>query len=286
MENKKINISTFIGCDKSYEEASLVLFGVPFDGTTSFRPGTRFAMQAIRTDSYGLETYSPYLDRDLENIAVFDGGDLDLPFGNTEKVMDIIFEYSRTVLNDGKKFLMVGGEHLVSLSSIKAAYEKYPDLHLIHIDAHTDLREHYLGEKLSHASVIRNCHEFLGDGRIFQFGIRSGLKEEFEWAKEHTYLEKFSLDTFAEKMDELADVPVYITIDLDVLDPGVFPGTGTPEPGGISYRDLLDAIGHMQKLNQIVAADVVELSPPYDPSGASTAVACKTVREMLLTLGE
>lgn len=286
MENKKLNISTFIGCDKSYEEASLVLFGVPFDGTTSFRPGTRFAMQAIRTDSYGLETYSPYLDRDLENIAVFDGGDLDLPFGNTEKVMDIIFEYSRGVLTDGKKFLMVGGEHLVSLSSIKAAYEKYSDLHLIHIDAHTDLREHYLGEKLSHASVIRNCHGFLGDGRIFQFGIRSGLKEEFEWAKEHTYLEKFSLETFAEKMDELANVPVYITIDLDVLDPGIFPGTGTPEPGGISYRDLLDAIGHMQKLNQIVAADVVELSPPYDPSGASTAVACKTVREMLLTLGK
>ncbi|MEK0288851.1 agmatinase [Caldifermentibacillus hisashii] len=286
MGNKKMNISTFIGCDKSYEEASLVLFGVPFDVTTSFRPGTRFAMQAIRTDSYGLETYSPYLDRDLENIAVFDGGDLDLPFGNTEKVMDIIFEYSRGVLTDGKKFLMVGGEHLVSLSSIKAAYEKYSDLHLIHIDAHTDLREHYLGEKLSHASVIRNCHGFLGDGRIFQFGIRSGLKEEFEWAKEHTYLEKFSLETFAEKMDELANVPVYITIDLDVLDPGIFPGTGTPEPGGISYRDLLDAIGHMQKLNQIVAADVVELSPPYDPSGASTAVACKTVREMLLTLGK
>ncbi|MGG3689749.1 agmatinase [Caldifermentibacillus hisashii] len=286
MGNKKMNISTFIGCDKSYEEASLVLFGVPFDGTTSFRPGTRFAMQAIRTDSYGLETYSPYLDRDLENIAVFDGGDLDLPFGNTEKVMDIIFEYSRGVLTDGKKFLMVGGEHLVSLSSIKAAYENYSDLHLIHIDAHTDLREHYLGEKLSHASVIRNCHGFLGDGRIFQFGIRSGLKEEFEWAKEHTYLEKFSLETFAEKMDELANVPVYITIDLDVLDPGIFPGTGTPEPGGISYRDLLDAIGHMQKLNQIVAADVVELSPPYDPSGASTAVACKTVREMLLTLGK
>lgn len=286
MGNKKMNISTFIGCDKSYEEASLVLFGVPFDGTTSFRPGTRFAMQAIRTDSYGLETYSPYLDRDLENIAVFDGGDLDLPFGNTEKVMDIIFEYSRGVLTDGKKFLMVGGEHLVSLSSIKAAYEKYSDLHLIHIDAHTDLREHYLGEKLSHASVIRNCHGFLGDGRIFQFGIRSGLKEEFEWAKEHTYMEKFSLETFAEKMDELANVPVYITIDLDVLDPGIFPGTGTPEPGGISYRDLLDAIRHMQKLNQIVAADVVELSPPYDPSGASTAVACKTVREMLLTLGK
>lgn len=281
-----MNIHTFISCDKTYDEANIVLFGVPFDGTTSFRPGTRFAMQAIRSDSYGLETYSPYLDKDLEDEAIFDGGDLDLPFGNTEKVLKIIYDYSRGVLNDGKKFLMVGGEHLVSLSAIKAVYEKYPDLHLVHIDAHTDLRENYLGEKWSHASVIRKCHAFLGNGRIFQFGIRSGLKEEFEWAKEHTYLEKFSLDTFAEKMEELANVPVYITIDLDVLDPGFFPGTGTPEPGGISYRDLLTAIGHMQKLNRIIAADIVELSPPYDPSGASTAVACKTVREMLLTLGD
>ncbi len=281
-----MNIRTFIACDKPYEDADIVIFGVPFDGTTSFRPGTRFAMQAIRNDSYGLETYSPYLDKDLEETAVYDGGDLDLPFGNTEKIMDLIYEYSQEVLADGKKFLMVGGEHLASLSTIQAAYEKYPNLHLIHIDAHTDLRENYIGEKLSHASVIRNCHEFLGDGRIFQFGIRSGLKEEFQWAREHTYLEKFTLNTFGEKMKELANVPVYITIDLDVLDPGVFPGTGTPEPGGITYRELLEALGHMQQLNNIVASDVVELSPPYDPTGASTAVACKTVREMLLILNE
>lgn len=284
MGNKPMNIHTFISCNKRYEEADIVVFGVPFDGTTSFRPGTRFAMQAIRNDSYGLETYSPYLDKDLEQAAVYDGGDLDLPFGNTEKVMDIIYEYSQEVLADGKKFLMVGGEHLVSLSTIQAAYEKYPNLHLIHIDAHTDLRENYIGEKLSHASVIRNCHEFLGDGRIFQFGIRSGLKEEFQWASNHTYIEKFTLHTFGEKIKKLVNVPVYITIDLDVLDPGVFPGTGTPEPGGITYRELLEAIGHMQQLNHIVAADVVELSPPYDPNGASTAVACKTIREMLLIL--
>lgn len=284
MGNKALNMNTFIGCEKTYNEAETVLFGVPFDGTTSFRPGTRFAMQAIRNDSFGLESYSPYLDKDLEGAAIFDGGDLDLPFGNTSKVLDQIFDYCQEVLKDGKKFLMVGGEHLVSLPTIKAAYEKYPDLHLIHIDAHTDLREDYLGEKLSHASVIRRCHEFLGDGRIFQFGIRSGLKEEFEWAKEHTYMERFSLDTLKEKIAKLQDVPVYITIDLDVLDPGVFPGTGTPEPGGITYRELLEAINQFQTLKQIVAADVVELSPPYDPSGASTAMACKTIRELLLTL--
>ncbi|MFE6169429.1 agmatinase [Viridibacillus arvi] len=284
MGNKALNMNTFIGCENSYSEAETVLFGVPFDGTTSFRPGTRFAMQAIRNDSFGLESYSPYLDKDLEDTAIFDGGDLELPFGNTSKVLDQIFDYCQEVLKDGKKFLMVGGEHLVSLPTIKAAYEKYPDLHLIHIDAHTDLREDYLGEKLSHASVIRRCHEFLGDGRIFQFGIRSGLKEEFEWAKEHTYMERFSLDTLKEKIAELQNVPVYITIDLDVLDPGIFPGTGTPEPGGITYRELLEAINQFQTLKQIVAADVVELSPPYDPSGASTAMACKTIRELLLTL--
>lgn len=279
-----MNIQTFIGCESSFEEASTVLFGIPFDGTTSFRPGTRFAMQAIRQDSFGLESYSPYLDRDLEEEAIHDGGDLDLPFGNTERVLSDIATYTKEVLDNGKKFLMVGGEHLVSLPTIEAAYEKYPDLHVIHIDAHTDLREDYMGEPLSHASVIRRCFDFLGDGRIFQFGIRSGLKEEFEWAKEHTYMEKFTIDTLPQIVQRLKDVPVYVTIDLDVLDPGTFPGTGTPEPGGITYKELLAGIAALQDLNQIVAADVVELSPQYDPSGASTAMACKTVREMLLTL--
>ncbi|HAZ59282.1 MAG TPA: agmatinase, partial [Trichococcus sp.] len=226
----------------------------------------------------------PYLDRDLEEEAIHDGGDLDLPFGNTERVLSDIATYTKEVLDNGKKFLMVGGEHLVSLPTIEAAYEKYPDLHVIHIDAHTDLREDYMGEPLSHASVIRRCFDFLGDGRIFQFGIRSGLKEEFEWAKEHTYMEKFTIDTLPQIVQQLKDVPVYVTIDLDVLDPGTFPGTGTPEPGGITYKELLAGIAALQDLNQIVAADVVELSPQYDPSGASTAMACKTVREMLLTL--
>lgn len=284
MTRYPLNVSTFIGCEQNFEESNVVLFGAPFDGTTSFRPGTRFAMQAIRIDSYGLETYSPYQDKDLEDVAVFDGGELDLPFGNTEKVLDQIYQYSKNILGSGRKFLMVGGEHLCSLPAIQAAYETYPNLHVIHIDAHTDLREQYLGEKLSHATVIRRCYDFLGDHRIFQFGIRSGLKEEFEWAKKHTYLERFSLNTLKDKIQELKDVPVYITLDLDVLDPGIFPGTGTPEPGGITYRELLDAILAMQSLNFIVSADVMELSPPYDQTGASTAIACKTIREMLLTL--
>ena len=285
MNNAK-NVSTFIGCDEEYNESEIVLFGIPFDGTTSFRPGTRFAMQAIRPDSYGLETYSPYLKRDLENAKIFDGGDLELPLGNTEQVIETILQYSRDIVADGKKFMMVGGEHLVSYPTIQAMYEKYPDLHVIHLDAHTDLRDTFSGQKLSHATVIRRCHDFLGDGRIFQFGIRSGTEEEFNWASKHTHLEQSTLNTLQEVIEKLKDVPVYITIDLDVLDPSVFPGTGTPEPGGITYRELLQAIYQFQQLNHIVAADVVELSPQYDPSGASTAVACKTIREMLLTLAK
>ena len=279
-----MNNLNFIGCDASFEEAQTILFGVPFDGTTSFRPGTRFAMQAIRPDSYGLETYSPYLDADLEEVMICDAGDLELPFGNTQAVMTQIKDYCTKVLAANKMFYMVGGEHLVSLPAIEAAYEKYPELHVIHLDAHTDLRDDYMGEPLSHASVIRRCHDFLGDGRIFQFGIRSGTREEFEWAKTHTHLEKFTLTTLAKTVEQLKGKPVYITIDLDVLDPAVFPGTGTPEPGGISYTELLAAIKLFQQLNHIVCADVVELSPQYDVSGASTAVACKTIREMLLTI--
>ncbi|GKV70053.1 agmatinase [Sporosarcina sp. NCCP-2716] len=286
MTNKMISTNAFIGCETPYTEAEVVLFGAPFDGTVSFRPGTRFAGQAIRPDSYGLETYSPYLDKDLQDARVFDGGDLELPFGNTERVLEQIGDCSRDVLADGKKFLMIGGEHLVSLPAIRAAYEKYPDLHVIHIDAHTDLRDDYMGDPLSHASIIRRCHDFLGDGRIYQFGIRSGMKSEFEWAETHTHLEKFTLKTLGPVVEQLKDKPVYVTIDLDVLDPGVFPGTGTPEPGGITYRELLTAIDELQQLSNIVAADVVELSPQYDPSGASTAAACKTIREMLLTLCE
>lgn len=278
------NVQTFIGCDNDYTDSEVVLFGIPFDGTTSFRPGTRFASQAVRPDSYGLETYSPYLNKDMDDYAIFDAGDVELSLGNTAKAMDDILSFTRQILADNKRFVMIGGEHLVSLPTIQAIHEKHPNLHVIHIDAHTDLRDEYMGEKLSHAAVIRRCHEFLGDGRIYQFGIRSGMKEEFEWAKEHTHLEKFTLDTLPAIVEQLKDVPVYITIDLDVLDPSVLPGTGTPEPGGISYKELLGAFTQFQKLNHIVSADIVELSPQYDPTGASTAVACKTIREMLLTI--
>lgn len=277
------NIHTFLACNHEYEESNIVLFGAPFDGTTSYRPGTRFASAAIRNESYGIETYSPYLDKDLLDTNIFDAGDLELCFGNTERVLADIEEMTDRILIDNKIPVMIGGEHLVTLGSVRAAIKKYPELHMIHFDAHTDLREDYLGEKLSHASVIRRCWELTGDGKIFQFGIRSGEKEEFYWAKDHTTLQKYNFDNLGTVVEMLKDKPVYLTIDLDVLDPSVFPGTGTPEAGGVTFTQLREALEQVLGLN-IVAMDMNELSPVYDQSGASTALACKLLREILLQL--
>lgn len=277
------NIETFIGCDAEYEDASIVLFGAPFDSTTSYRPGTRFGSSAIRHESYGLETYSPYQDEDLEDYSVFDSGDLELCFGSSEAALSDIEARADEILNDGKLPLLLGGEHLVTLGTVRAALKKYPNLHIIHFDAHTDLRDDYLGAKLSHACVIRRCHDLIGDGKIHQFCIRSGERAEFRFAEEHTDLHKFNFDGLKKVVDELGDVPVYFTIDLDCLDPSCFPGTGTPEAGGVSFLQLLEAIELVSKTN-VVAADLNELNPMLDQSGASTALACKVTRELMLAL--
>jgi len=272
------SINTFIGCDNSYNDADIVLFGAPYDGTTSNRPGARFAGSAIRRESYGLETYSPCLDCDLGDIKVFDSGELEVPFGDPVPVLDMIYGHVKAIINDDKLPVMLGGEHLVTLGAVRAMVEKHPDLNIIHFDAHTDLRDDYLGQKLSHATVIRRCHELIGDNRIYSYGIRSGTREEFEWAGEHIYLQRFNLDNIRE-----TNAPVYLTIDLDVLDPSVFPATGTPEAGGISYNELISGIVSACGMN-IVGCDLVELSPPYDHTGVSTATACKILRELLLCL--
>ena len=279
------NVETFIGCDASYEEAGIVLFGAPFDSTTSFRPGARFGSAAMRHESFGLETYSPYQDKDLTDYAVFDSGDIELCFGSAESALADIEARARQILADGKLPLLLGGEHLVTLGSVRAVAEKYPDLHIIHFDAHADLRQDYLGAQLSHACVLRRCHDILGDGRIHQFCIRSGDREEFRFAEQHTDMHKFSFDGLDEVVARLAadNTPVYFTIDLDCLDCAVFPGTGTPEAGGISFLQLIEAIGKVCRAN-IVAADVNELAPMLDTSGMSTATACKVLRELLLSL--
>ena len=279
------NVETFIACDAPYEAANIVLFGAPFDSTTSYRPGTRFGPSAVRHESYGLETYSPYQDTDLEDASIFDSGDLELCFGSSDAALSAIEERAGIILSDGKLPLMIGGEHLVTLGAVRAALKKYPDLHIIHFDAHADLREEYLGVGLSHACVLRRCHDLVGDGRIHQFCIRSGERTEFEFAKTHTDMHKFSFDGLKETVEALKakDLPIYFTIDLDCLDPSCFPGTGTPEAGGVSFTELLDSIRTVTQ-GRVIAADVNELAPNLDQSGASTALACKVTRELLLAI--
>ena len=281
------NIETFIGCDAEYEESGIVLFGAPFDSTTSFRPGARFGSAAIRHESFGIETYSPYQDKDLLDKKVFDCGDLELSFGSPEAALNDIEEQAGKILNDGKLPIMLGGEHLVTLGAVRAVYEKYPDLQIIHFDAHADLRDDYLGVKLSHACVLRRCFDLVGDKKIHQFCIRSGDREEFAFAKDHTDMHKFSFDGLDEVCGELIanNTPVYFTIDMDCLDPSVFCGTGTPEAGGVSFTELLSAILKISRTN-IVGADINELAPMLDQSGASTAVACKTLRELILSINK
>lgn len=279
------NVENFIGCDSDYGEADIVLYGAPFDSTTSFRPGARFGSAAIRHESFGLETYSPYQDCDLTDRRVFDSGDLELCFGNSALALEQIEARAAHILADGKLPLLVGGEHLVTLGALRAATKKYPALHVIQFDAHADLRDDYLGVALSHACVMRRAYDLLGDGRIHQFCIRSGEREEFAFAKAHTDMHKFSFDGLSETVAALkaAKVPVYLTVDLDCLDPSAFAGTGTPEAGGVTFNQLLDALIEVCRLN-VVGADVNELAPMLDPSGVSTATACKVLRELMLAL--
>lgn len=268
----------WMGENKDYASADIIMLGMPFDGTVSYRPGSRFAPEQIRLASWGLEEYSPYFDKHLQDCNFHDAGDLEFPLGNTTGSLDLIEKNVDEIYKDRKKVFGIGGEHLVTLPEIKAIARYYKNLAIIHFDAHTDLREEYLGEKLSHSAVIRHCGEIIGFENIKQIGIRSGMKEEFELMKKYNTPAK----NFAD-LDSLKDKEIFVTVDLDVLDTSVMPGTGTPETGGFNFIELLRWFKYISKFN-IIGADVVELAPDYDTSGASTAVATKVIRELLMTM--
>ena len=277
--------NVFIGSHPSYEESDIVLYGMPMDWTVSYRPGSRFGPTRIREVSIGLEEYSAYLDRELEEIKYFDAGDIPLPFGNAQKSLDVIEDYIDGLMKDGKIPFGMGGEHLVSWPVMKAVYKKHKDLAIIHFDAHTDLREHYEGEPLSHSTPIRKIADHIGPENVYSFGIRSGMKEEFQWAKENgMHISKFEvLEPLKEILPKLAGRPVYVTIDIDVLDPAHAPGTGTVDAGGITSRELLASIHEIARSEvNVVGADLVEVAPIYDPSEQTANTASKLIREMML----
>ena len=277
--------NVFIKSHSNYEESKAVLYGMPMDWTVSYRPGSRFGPARIREVSIGLEEYSLYLNRELGDVKFFDAGDIPLPFGNPEKSLAEIKNFVRKVLADGKVPIGMGGEHLVSLPVMEAMYEKYPDLAVIHFDAHTDLRTDYEGEEYSHATPIRKFADIVGPTNMYSFGIRSGLKEEFEWAKENgMYIAPFEvLEPLKTKLPELAGRPVYVTIDIDVLDPAHAPGTGTVDAGGITSKELLASIHAIAASNvNVVGFDLVEVAPVYDQSEKTVNAAAKFIREMIL----
>ena len=268
----------WIGQNPDYNSSDIVMLGLPFDGTVSYRSGSRFAPEQIRLASWGLEDYSPRFDRHLEDVNFHDAGDLEFPLGNTYKSLDLIEKNVEEIYRDGKRVFAIGGEHLVTLPEIKAVSKFYKDFAVVHFDAHTDLREEYLGEEMSHSAVIRHVSKIVGAENIKQIGIRSGMKEEWEFMKEHnTLISKYS------ELDVFKDKKIFVTVDLDVLDPSVLPGTGTPESGGMQFNELIGWFEYLKKFD-IIGADVVELAPDYDASGVSTAVAAKVIRELLMVM--
>ncbi len=281
----KRQYDNFLECDSSYNEADIVIVGVPFDSTTSYRPGARFAPKSVRAESYGIESFSPYQNKDLLDCKIMDSGDLEIPIGSTELTLDLVYKNVTQLLKDKKTPALIGGEHLITLGAIRAMKEFYPDLAVVQFDAHCDLREDYLGVELSHATVMRHIHSLIGDNNLYQLGIRSGDRSEFEYSTGRTIMGRFDLNILPETIRSLKGKPVYFTLDLDVLDPGVFPGTGTPEPGGISFKELLDGVLSLTELN-IVGFDITELAPYLDSSGASTIVACKILRELMLLVSK
>lgn len=287
MENKLKNLSSagrFLGSSLDYGDSSIVIMGIPLDYTVSFKPGSRFASQRIRDMSYGLEEYSVYLDSYLHEKKYYDSGDLILPFGNVKKSLDLIGEAAREIFVDGKKPLFIGGEHLMSVPSIHEAYNKYKDdMVVLHYDAHTDLRDEFFGEVYSHANVLKLAAKFMKPQNIYHFGIRSGIREEFEYAKKcsHMYLYDV-LEPMKEVLPEIKGRPIYVTLDIDVVDPAYAPGTGTPEPGGISSKEIISAM-HLLRNYNVIGMDLVEVSPINDCSDITSMLAAKIIREAIIS---
>ncbi|MEW8976910.1 MAG: agmatinase [Symbiobacterium sp.] len=279
-------LADFMASSDDYASARAVLWGIGQDFTTSYRPGTRFGPVRIREASYGIEEFSYHSGQSLTEKNFFDLGDVAVVYGDVRESLARAEQVARRLFADGKLSLMMGGEHLVTLPVVKAAYERYgDDLVLLQFDAHADLREEYLGNPLSHATVMRRCLDFLPARNLYQFGIRSGTREEYEFGMSQCHLFPHEvLEPLRRVVPTLGDRPVYVTIDIDVMDPAFAPGTGTPEPGGITSREMIDALLAMRGLN-VVALDVVEVAPGLDPTDRTPVLAAKLLREAILAFG-
>ena len=273
----------FMGARRDPSDCQVGVFGVPYDGTTSFRPGTRFGPAAIREVSSGLETYCPQLDRDLDTLAYADLGALNIAYGAPEPVVQAVEQATARILALGLKPLMLGGEHSITSGAVAAVAREHPDLVLVQLDAHADLRQTWLGASHSHACAMRRCLEVLPSEDLLQIAIRSGTADEF--SELHRSSRLVPLHQLHQRLSALRGRPIYLTVDLDWFDPAVMPGTGTPEPGGFTWADFAALVDALHPHN-LVAADVVELAPQLDPSGISSVLAAKVTRSLLLLMAQ
>ena len=273
--------TNYISASASFEKSNGVILGCPYDGSASFRPGARFGPSAIRKASWGIESFSPYFQKDLSQCSIHDMGDLELPLGEKKISLGLIRRALRKILSEKKFPILLGGDHLITLPIIEEILPFYPQLQIVHIDAHTDLREEYLGEFLSHCTVMRRVIERLGEDRLFQIGIRSGTEEEFKLARKMKSIVPFDSGSLSSMIKHLRNKPVYITLDLDVMDPSLLPGVGTPEPGGLTFHEFISLLKKLQVLH-VIGFDIVELTPDYDPTQISSITASVILREMIL----
>jgi agmatinase len=283
MEQMKLPFveTNYISAKTSFEKSKEVILGCPYDGSASFRPGARFGPSAIRRASWGIETFSPYFRRDLSRYSIHDLGDLELPLGEKKISLGLIRKALGQILSKKKFPILLGGDHLVTLPIIEEILPIYPGLHLLQIDAHTDLREDYLGESLSHSTVMKRVFDHLGEGRLFQIGIRSCTEDEFKLARKMKSIVSLDAGSLSSMIKRLGNKPVYITLDLDVIDPSLLPGVGTPEPGGLTFQELISLLKKLQALH-VIGFDMVELTPDYDPTQISSVTASVILREMIL----
>ncbi|MGC8554885.1 MAG: agmatinase [Candidatus Acidulodesulfobacterium sp.] len=288
IETNLSKTSSFFNSADSYEKSDLILLGIPMDYTASNIPGSRFAPKRVRELSYTLENYSPIFD-DFIDEKFYDAGDIVLPWGNTGKSIKFIEETAKGILGDGKKIVSIGGDHLITYPVVKEYADKYKDLVVVQFDAHTDLREEWNNEKYSHATVLKLIYDIIKKGNLYQFGIRSGSKEEFDFAKKHCHIYKNDIyEPLKKVLGNLSNKDVYITIDIDVLDPAFAPGTGYIEAGGISAKELLDSLSLLLSESNVnvVGADVVEVCPPTDNSDRTSAIAAKLLREIIIGMAK
>ncbi|QQG49050.1 MAG: agmatinase [archaeon] len=262
------------------KEPLLTVFGVPYDGTTSYRPGTRFGPNAIREAFLNVEAYSKALGVDVEKLSLRDAGNL-TKVNDPGEMVDAVSKVTKELFDQGSKFCMLGGEHSLTYGSFRNATK---DTGLVVFDAHFDLRDEWEGSKLSHACYLRRLTEVRDPTTVAHVGGRAATKEEWRLSGKLGAVispSEAATDAGLKKLKAFSSglQKVYVSVDIDGLDPAFAPGTGTPEAGGLTSRELL-ALVHALRGLEVVGFDIMEVCPPYD-NGATAAVAGRIMNELV-----